>query len=291
MSEPGPQVTVVLPVKDVARTVGEQLAALAAQDYDGRWEVVVADNGSRDGTLDVVRSWADRLPDLRIVRADGRPGVSHARNVAAAEARGDLLAICDGDDVVVPGWLAAMVSASRDCDLVAGRLDDETLNPPIVRAWRTPHHGDGPPDIRGFLPYAVGANCGVWKRVVEDVGGWNEDYVVGGNDIEFSWRVQLRGYRLGYAPDAVVRYRFRSDLRAWARQSFNGGRASAHLAADFRDSGLPPVPLRRVGRNWLRLVVRAPRLLRPGPRGWWVGEAAAAAGRVRGSLTWRVLAL
>lgn len=282
--------TVVLPVRDVGSTIGEQLAALAAQDFGGPWEVVVADNGSRDATLDVVRAWSDRLPGVRVVPASGRPGVSHARNVGAAAARADLLAICDGDDVVVPGWLSAVVAASQGCDVVAGRCDDEALNPPAVRAWRTPHPRDGAPVIRGFLPYAVGANCAVWKRVVEDVGGWNEDYLTG-NDVEFSWRAQLRGHRLAFAPDAVVRYRYRSDLRSWARQAFKGGRASAHLMADFRAQGLAPVPLRRVGKNWLRLVVRSPRLLRPGPRGWWVGEAAAAAGRVRGSLEWRVLAL
>lgn len=284
-------VTVVLPVRDVAGTVGEQLAALAAQDFAGRWEVVVADNASRDGTLDVVRAWADRLPEVRIVHADQRRGVSHARNVAAAAARADLLAICDGDDVVLPGWLSAVVAASAGCDLLAGRLDDDALNPLPVRAWRTPHPQDGAPVIRGFLPYATGANCAVWKRVVDDVGGWNEDYVTGGNDVEFAWRAQLRGHRLAFAPDAVVRYRYRSDLRSWARQAFNGGRASAHLVADFRAHGLRPVPLRRAAWNWLRLVVRAPRLLRPGPRGWWVGEVAAAAGRVVGSVERRVVAL
>jgi GT2 family glycosyltransferase len=291
VSEPAPQVTVVLPVRDVAPTVAEQLAALAAQDFAGRWEVVVADNGSCDGTVDVVRAWADRLPELRIVDAHGRAGVSHARNVGAAAARAELLAICDGDDVVDPGWLTAVVAASATCDLVAGRLDDDALNPPTVRAWRPAHPADGATVIRGFLPYATGANCAVWKRVVEDLGGWNEDYVAAGNDVEFSWRAQLRGYRLAFAPDAVVRYRYRSDLRSWARQAYHGGRASARLVADFRAHGLEPVPLRRVARNWLRLVVRAPRLLRPGPRGWWVGEAAGALGRIVGSVERRVVAL
>jgi glycosyltransferase involved in cell wall biosynthesis len=284
-------VSVVLPVRDVAGTIGEQLAALAAQDFAGRWELVVADNGCRDATLEVVRAWSDRLPEVRVVRADERPGVSHARIVAAAAARADLLAICDGDDVVDPGWLRALVAAGDRGDVVAGRLDETSMNAPTVRAWRRPRPVDGPTVIRDFLPYATGANCAVWKRVVDDIGGWNEDYVSAGNDVEFSWRAQLRGHRLAFAPDAVVRYRYRSDLRSWARQAYNGGRASAHLLADFRAAGLRPVPLRSVTWNWLRLVVRSPRLLRPGPRGWWVGEAAGAVGRVVGSWERRVLAL
>ncbi len=284
-------VTVVLPVLDAAETVGQQLAALASQDFTGPWELVVADNGSRDGTLDVVRAWSDRLPAVRIVRADGRPGVSHARNAGARAARAELLAICDGDDVVAPGWLSALVAASSHYDLLAGAIDEEALNRPVVRAWRPSRAQGGPPVIRGFLPYAVGANCAVWRRVVDDLGGWNEDYVAGGNDVEFSWRAQLHGHRLGYVPDAVVQYRYRDDLRSWARQAYLGGRAAAHHVADFGAAGLPPVPARRVLRNWLRLVIRSPRLLRPGPRGWWVGEAAGALGRVRGSLEFRVVAL
>ena len=283
--------TVVLPVLDVADTVGQQLAALAGQDFTGPWELVVADNGCRDGTLDVVRAWSDRLPAVRVVRADGRRGVSHARNAGATAARAELLAICDGDDVVEPGWLSAMVAASGRYDLLAGATDEEALNGPVVRAWRRPRPPDGPPVVRDFLPYAVGANCAVWRRVVDDIGGWNEGYVGAGNDVEFSFRAQLHGHRLGYVPDAVVRYRYRDDLRSWARQSYLGGRATSHLVADFRAAGLPTEPPRGVLRNWLRLVVRSPRLLRPGPRGWWVGEAAAAAGRIRGAVEHRVLSL
>src|SRR5688500_9296124 len=97
--------SVVVPVRDGAATIGEQLAALAQQDFPGSWEVVVADNGSRDGTADVVRSFRDRLPGLRLVDASARPGASHARNAGAAAATGEVLAFCDADDVVDPGWL------------------------------------------------------------------------------------------------------------------------------------------------------------------------------------------
>src|SRR6059058_4106784 len=101
-------VSVVVPAYNCADTIDVQLAALAEQDYDGRWEVVVVDNRSTDDTADRARRWSDRLPGLRVVDASERQGVSHARNRGIEEARGDLIAICDADDQVQPGCLTAM---------------------------------------------------------------------------------------------------------------------------------------------------------------------------------------
>src|SRR3954447_18669638 len=98
-------ITVAIPMRDAAATIGAQLEALAAQEYDGEWEVLVADNGSTDASGQVVREFAGRLPRLRILDASERRGVSHARNLALSEARGAVLAMSDADDVVDRGWL------------------------------------------------------------------------------------------------------------------------------------------------------------------------------------------
>ncbi|MYR59535.1 glycosyltransferase, partial [Streptomyces sp. SID625] len=79
---------------------------LGRQTYQGPWEVVVVDNGSVDGTPEVARAARAVLPALRIVDARDRAGESYARNRGIAEARGDLVAFCDADDVAAEGWLA-----------------------------------------------------------------------------------------------------------------------------------------------------------------------------------------
>src|SRR2546423_10557404 len=102
-------VSVVVAVLDEEAHLGEQLAALAEQTYTGAWEVLVVDNGCTDGSIDVALRFARRLPGLQIVDASERRSLAHARNRGAAEAQGDLLAFCDADDVVLPGWLEAPV--------------------------------------------------------------------------------------------------------------------------------------------------------------------------------------
>src|SRR6266545_10527 len=105
------KLSVVVPCFNSAKTIAIQLEALANQTWSEPWEVIVADNGSTDSSVAIAESYKKRLPHLRIVDASDRRGAGHARNVGAAAAAGDLLAFCDADDEVAPGWLSAMGQA------------------------------------------------------------------------------------------------------------------------------------------------------------------------------------
>jgi glycosyltransferase involved in cell wall biosynthesis len=285
-------VTVLIPVLDAAGTLPMQMEALAAQTYRGAWEVVVVDNGSTDGSDQIALGWSDRLPDLRVVYARDRKGCSHARNVGARAARGDFLAFCDADDVVEPGWLEAMAEAGRACDIVGGRLDQVTLNSPLARSMRPALRDDGLQVAFGFLPYAVGANCGVRTEVFRALGGWREDLAACGDDTEFSWRAQLGSYRLCYVPEAVVRYRFRESPRAVARQFLNYGRVQPRLYRDYRDRGMGRSSLKWAAREWGWLGWHIGDLFGSSERkGVWMRRAAYRWGRLTSSIRQRVLFL
>jgi glycosyltransferase involved in cell wall biosynthesis len=287
-----PSVSVVMPVLNGAATLSQQLEALAGQTYLGRWELVIADNGSTDETPQIVREWTGRLPCLRLVDASDRMSTNHARNVGADAARGDLLAFCDADDVAISGWLAAMVAALGSYDLVGGRLDDEALNDPVSRAWRAKPDAGGLPSALSFRPYATSANLGVRAEVLRALGGWNENFVRGGTEVEFCWRAQLAGYRLGYAPDAVMQYRYRATRWAFTYQLYRYGRAEAQLFRTFRDRGAPRPSVYRACRAWAWTLVHLPYLLRSRiHQGRWLRTAAFRVGRLDGSVRFRTLCL
>jgi GT2 family glycosyltransferase len=128
--------------------------------------------------------------------------------------------------------------------------------------------------------------------VLFDIGGWNESYGEGCNDVELSWRAQVAGCRLCYVPEAVIAYRYRSSMRALARQMYRRGLAEPQLYADFRPHGLPRRPVWRMAGGVAKLAVRSPDLVRgEGPRGRWINHAATVLGRVRGSARHRCLYL
>ena len=74
---------------------------------------------------------------------------------------------------------------------------------------------------RRYLPYAVGANLGVRKEVWAKLGGFDNSYIGGHEEVDFCWRAQRAGYRLAYAPDAIMHYRLRDTLKGAVKQRYN----------------------------------------------------------------------
>lgn len=295
-----PSISVVIPAYNAAATLGEQLEALAGQDYEGDWEVLVVDNGSCDTTAEVARHYAQRLPACRVVEGRQR-GHAAPRNDGARVARGELLAYCDADDVVAPGWLRALAAAACSYDLIGGWLDADPLNDEATRSWHGTYPRDG---LRSWLlPYTGAGNFAIWAEVLRDLGGWSGHYEAGAEDVELCWRAQVAGYRLGFAPDAVVRVRYRTGLRHTARQAWSIGINAERLLRDFafvRDLDLPAMAAGRAGDDgggavrralgrgvWLttRLYYLLGSRRR---RGQWISVGAEYAGRLRGALRYRV---
>lgn len=285
-----PFVSVVLPVLNGADTIGGQLAALAAQTYEGPWEVVVADNGSTDGTRELVVGYSGRL-SLVLVDAAARRGAAAARNAGARRARGDVLVFCDADDVVAPGWLAELVAALDGADAAGGAIDSAALNDPVSLQWRPPLPESSLPISHGFLPYALTANVAFRADAFFQLDGFREDYPAG-EDVELMWRAQLAGLRVAFAPDAVVRYRYRAGLKALLRQYVQYGTIGPRLYRDFAAAGMPGSSLRAAIGPWLRLLARAPiALVSPARHGDTLRRLAFRIGRIRGSLAARVVYL
>jgi GT2 family glycosyltransferase len=259
----------------------EQLGALAGQQCDEPWEVVVADNGSSDTSVAVAQSWADRCGAIRIVDASERLGPSAARNAGVRSARGELLAFCDADDVVQPGWLSAFVAALEGADVVAGTFDLSSLNGAVPA-----DPGPAATSQLGFLPAGLAANLAVRRPALDAVGGFDEDMSVG-EDIDLCWRLQLEGFRFAVTETAVVAKRERPDLRPLFRRSLAYGRCGPQLYRRYRGRGAR----RDVSgslKSWAWLVVSLPRLGEVDMRRRWVRAAGIRLGRLVGSVTERV---
>jgi GT2 family glycosyltransferase len=275
-----PLISVVVPVRDGLPWVEHQLRALAAQRMAVDWEVVVADNGSGDGTRSSVQQWCERYPHIRMVDASARRGAGAARNIGVQSARGRLLAFCDADDVVRPGWLASMVAALGDTDLVSGvfdfgALDGRRQSVPVPAATRQ----------LGFLPFALSANLAVRREAFDAVGGFREE-LAPEEDVDLCWRLQLAGYRFAVAADAVVEKRERTGGRAIFRAAWSYGRCGPRLFRRYRADGMQR-DLQGAAKAWAWLLVAVPGLVQASRRRQWVRTFGIRAGRLAGSVTQR----
>jgi glycosyltransferase involved in cell wall biosynthesis len=281
------RVSVIVPARNAVATIGAQLDALSRQSYEGWWEVIVVDNGSDDGTAALSDAWRGCVPNLRVIDATGANCPGYARNVGGRASRGELLLFCDADDVVDDDWVMALAKGLRDYSAVGGRIDRLALNDPTLLAWRPPRPNDALPDHFGFLPYAQGANCGVLKEVWSRLGGFDESLRYS-EDVAFFWEVQLDGGQVGYVPDAVVRYRYRSSIRATVRQGYGYGKSHTRLYKRFAARGMPRPEAGAARRAWWQLVVHARGALSSRQAlGAWFGDLARRWGRLVGSLRHR----
>lgn len=238
------RLSVIIPVLDAGYPLVGQLDALVRQQHDEPWEVVLADNGSSDElTLQIMHGYARVHPFVRVVDATAVPGRSAALNAGVRAAAGDLLAFCDGDDEVATGWIAALCRALASHDFVCGPLEYEKLNPGwAVRARGGPDQVTGPLRIAGGppWPFGLGANLGVRRRAHDDIGGYDEAFTYGGEDLDYAWRLAEQGVDLHWEPAAVLHYRNRLDLKGIYRQA--RAYSAAHMRLQERWGHVWPVP-------------------------------------------------
>ena len=283
-------VSVIIPVHNAAATLGQQLKALKEQEFDGSWEVVAVDNQSTDDSATVIRQYQQQMPQLRFVQATDKQTAAYARNVGARAAKGDVFLFCDADDVVAPGWLAALADALEQHDFVAGTMDVELLNESKV--WRPEPCNWATRRNLGFLPFSGGALMGLSREAFERVGGFNEEAPIG-EDVELSWRLQLQGYLLHPVPDAVVHYRYRETQQAKWKQHVRYGEAHVYLYAQFASHGMPRPSIKAVIHKYLEIVSMLSLVLNGNKmlKEQLLRKAALCWGRVRGSLAHRTLYL
>lgn len=234
-----PDYTVVICTRNRADVLPQCLDALAANAFDkSRYEAIVVDNGSADGTPAVLEAEGrrGRLP-LRAL-SEPRPGVCRARNVAIAAGRGRYFLFLDDDALAAPKWLEGFDRhiQTRGSLIVQGRIWTRFLAPPpdwFDNEW-LPRlgHLDLGEEVRPYDAHFHSGNLAVAREVFDRAGGFREDLGPGasglGDDTEFGMRALGTGFSALYEPHAEVYHLVppeRLAFRAFMRRFYITGRA------------------------------------------------------------------
>jgi glycosyltransferase involved in cell wall biosynthesis len=283
-----PEVSVVIPVHNGGRTLGDQLQALAEQQDDVSFDVLVVDNNSTDETATVANRYRPDFENLRLLSASAGSGVAYARNYGARHVTTDVVLFCDADDLVRPGWISAMATALADYDIVGGRLDVTRINSEQVQTWTGHPPSNALPTTMKWRPYATGANLGVRMSVWRELNGFDESFVGGHEEVDFAWRAQDLGRTVGFAPGAVVDYRLRADVRGVCRQRYHYGRTYAQLYSRYRHRGIPRASAKHEAKVIGLFLLGGPREWRSTHGVTWLAGVAWTLGRWRGDVAYRV---
>jgi glycosyltransferase involved in cell wall biosynthesis len=282
------KVSVIIPCLNAAGTLARQLDALAQQQWDQPWEIILADNGSTDESLAIAERYKERLPQLRVVDASARRGQPYALNAGAQAARGEALAFCDADDEVGPGWLRAMGEALSEHDFVACRMDFKKLNPPWLEEITQDHEQQRDGFLKAwfppYLPHAGGGSLGVKKFLHDAVGGFDESLPYN-HDTDYCFKIQLKGTELRFVRDAVMHVRCRDTLSGLFHQARHWAEYTALLYKYYESYE------RARRRPWIAFIIQWKRLLLSIPqvhyragRAMWVWNLGWQLGRLTGAL-------
>jgi GT2 family glycosyltransferase len=225
------RLSVVISAWDRAHELDRCLRSLAPQRSEIH-ELIVADDGSTDNTAAVAQA-----AGCTVVRLPTHQGICAARNAGAARATGEILAFVDDDTELQPGWAATLRDAfsSSSAALIGGRI---MVPPPRTFAQRfqgTLEHHHDQTGRNGFLPFVCGANFAIRAEVFRALGGFDEA-LLASEDLDLSFRVQLAGHELAFAPEAALFHWQRGSLRSLLRQQKHwsyGDRLAAHKYEAF----------------------------------------------------------
>jgi O-antigen biosynthesis protein len=293
-----PRISVVVCTYNGAATIGETLERLGRLDYPDR-ETIVVDDGSTDATAAI----AAAHPGVRLVSTPNR-GLSAARNTGLEAATGEIVAYVDDDAYPDPRWLDYVALALRDgvhAGVGGPNLpvpDDGLVAESVANAPGGPVHVLLSDTVAEHIP---GCNMAFRRDRLTAIGGFDPRFRVAGDDVDVCWRLQARGWTLGFHPAAVVWHHRRGSVRRFWRQQRGYGRAEAllerawpqkyntpgHLAWGGRIYGRGSVPLRRQRVYYGQFGTGAfqPRIEQPQPLllalagapEWWLVIAALAA--------------
>lgn len=287
-------VSIVMAVRNGLPWIEDQIKSIATQQLSCSWELVVADNGSIDATIETVQSLAASLPRLVLLDAREKPGKQYAQRRGILVSSGDLLVFVDHDDICAPGWLASLVETSRSFDAVGGAREVRLLNDQAAidaRPW-SDVMGRDLLHIPGGIPYPMGCNWSIWRDVWQDIDDPTNDlpmWATSSEDADAGCRLARHGRSLGFAADAMVHYRLRPPGRATRRQLRSYDCALALIYKRHRDIGVRRNTLAEAIKIYLRLTPRAIKArLEHDESHWARAELAQAIGRLEGSIRCRV---
>jgi len=234
-----PRVTVVVPTYQRRDAVLRLLGSLATQAFPpAAFDVVVAVDGSTDGTAEAVREFSAPFP-LRALEGPNR-GRAGACNAGIRAATGDVIVLLDDDMEAEPGFLAAHVRAhepsGRRAVVGAAPIASSTESPPFVRYMADGFHARlermKQPGYRLRFRDAYTGNFSVRRDVLQGVGGFDETFrVYGHEDYELALRLEAAGVELVFDPDALAWQHYEKPFAAFARDGVARGRTAVLFAS------------------------------------------------------------
>ncbi len=174
---------------------------------------------------------AERYDSVRLINQENK-GLSAARNVGLSASTGDIIAYTDSDCMADPDWLTYLVARFQSSTFAA--VGGPNLSPPddslvpscVAVSPGAPTHVLLDDEVAEHIP---GCNMAFRREALEATAGFDPVFRAAGDDVDLCWRLQNKGYKIGFSPAAVVWHFRRNTVRDYLKQQRGYGKAEALL--------------------------------------------------------------
>jgi glycosyltransferase involved in cell wall biosynthesis len=219
----GPFVSIVVPTYNRSALLQACIESLFALSYPaGRYEVIIVNDGSTDDTENILGECGKKASCAYRWFTVKNAGIAAARNIGIMNSTGTIICLTDDDCVVEKNWISNLVRGfDRDCvGGVGGMVKAEKLDSYCER-YTDDSHLLSQQKFRS-MNFLIGCNVGYRKSALEKAGSFDV-FFNACEDVDLAIRVQLSGYALGYADDAVVYHMHRRTLKGLFSQQYRNG--------------------------------------------------------------------
>jgi GT2 family glycosyltransferase len=211
-------VSIIVPTFNGGSRVARCIEALLHQDSARKPEILVVDDGSTDNTADVVRAY----PCVRLI-TQVNSGPAAARNRGALEAHGTVILFTDDDCVPMPEWLEAMLEAFRDPEVVAVKGVYRTHQKQLAARFVQIEYEDRYRLMAGLstIDFVDTYSAAFRRDRFLEMTGYDTSFPVAcAEDVELSYRMSARGWKMKFAPRAIVYHTHPTTFWAYLRKKY-----------------------------------------------------------------------
>lgn len=243
--------SVIIPAYNAGRTIGKCLEALLDQSVTASsYEIIVVDDGSTDNTAKIVQRY-----ESVCLLSQPRQGPAAARNLGVGQAGGEIFLFTDADCAPARTWIEETVKPFENPEIVGVKGAYQTRQKELIPRFVQIEYENKYDKMKKdrYIDFVDTYSAGYRRAVFEDCGGFDPVFsIAAGEDIEFSHRLAERGYKMVFAPRAIVYHQHPDSLSKYLRRKFNVGfwrvvRYQRYPRKIIRDSHTPQTLKMQVG--------------------------------------------
>lgn len=243
-------ISIVVAVRNEVNYIEKCIRSLFEQDFDGKYEVIVVDGMSDDGTYELLEKLQKKYNFILL--RNPKINAAAGRNIGIKKSKGKLIAFIDGDAYAYKDWLSNIRKTFEGTDAIGvggpdllpekseykAKAIGIVMTSPLARGGRfNPSTQHSLMDVEKYVDHIPTCNLCLKREIFGRIGLFDESFVKG-QDLELSYRIRKNSYKLFYSPNIKVVHHRKQSIKSFVKQIYKWAKAKVAIIKKHGIQGL-----------------------------------------------------